>query len=95
MKKLVIIVVAFSLLIGCKKQEVVQSKNKVATTFVKPKNPLNGLKYADTLDPYCKMSILKYGVSDTAKVKGSLYGFCSSMCKQEFLKKPETYLVKK
>ncbi len=95
MKKYMIIVVAFSLLIGCKKQEVVQIKNKVATSFVKTQNPLNGLQYSDTLDPYCKMSIIKYGVSDTTKLNGDLYGFCSTMCKQEFLKNPNTYLSKK
>jgi YHS domain-containing protein len=95
MKKYIIIVVAFSLFLGCKKQEVVQSKNKVATSFVKPHNHLNRLQYADTLDPYCKMSIVKYVVSDTTKINGDLYGFCSTMCKQEFLKNPNTYLPKK
>jgi YHS domain-containing protein len=40
------------------------------------------------------MDIVKYGVSDTVTYKGKLYGFCSKMCKDEFLKTPEKYLAK-
>ncbi|MEG0528979.1 MAG: YHS domain-containing protein [Bacilli bacterium] len=31
-------------------------------------------------------------LSSTATYKGKTYGFCSSMCKDEFLKNPEKYI---
>lgn len=43
------------------------------------------LKFAQETDPVCEMSI-KDGVADTATVKGKLYGFCSSECKDSYVK---------
>lgn len=44
-----------------------------------------GLKFAQDTDPVCEMSI-KDGVADTATVNGKLYGFCSPVCKEDFVK---------
>lgn len=93
MKKIVYIMLSLLILTSCKKEEV--KKEMKETSFEKPKNPLNDLKYANTIDFYCNMDINKFGVSDTVTYKGKLYGFCSTMCKDEFVKTPEKYLAKK
>jgi len=93
MKKIVYILVSFLILSSCKKEEV---KNEVKKTiFKKSESSLNDLKYANTIDFYCKMNINEFGVSDTVTYKGKLYGFCSKICKEEFIKTPEKYLAKK
>lgn len=86
---LILFVVAF----GCHKKET--NRIKETENLIDKKNPLNQLKYANTIDFYCKMDITKYGVSDTTTYKGNLYGFCSPMCKHKFLMEPETYLNRK
>ncbi len=35
------------------------------------------------------------GIEDTCHYKNKVYGFCSKECKDEFLKKPESYLTAK
>ncbi len=93
MKNIVYILLLVLVLSSCKKEE---SKKEVKeTSFEKPTNALNNLKYNNKIDFYCQMDIVKYGVSDTVTYKGKLYGFCSKMCKDEFLKTPEKYLAKK
>ena len=46
---------------------------------------------ASTDDLVCGMSV-KDGVGDTATYNGKLYGFCSSGCKEDFLKEPARYI---
>lgn len=50
---------------------------------------ITGLKFAQDTDPVCEMSI-KDGVADTATVNGKLYGFCSPVCKEDFVKNAAT-----
>lgn len=38
-------------------------------------------------DPSCGMPV-SAGIEDTAHYSGKIYGFCSSECKQQFLKNP-------
>lgn len=96
MKKIVYIMVSLLILSSCKKEEVKKEmKEEKEVGFEKPSNPLNDLKYDNKIDFYCNMDITKYGVSDTVSYKGKLYGFCSKMCKDEFVKTPEKYLAKK
>lgn len=45
-------------------------------------------------DPVCDMMLKQGDVSDTASYQGKMYGFCSSGCKEEFLKNPGQYLNK-
>ncbi|MFY7730768.1 MAG: DJ-1/PfpI family protein [Flavobacterium sp.] len=49
---------------------------------------------ASTIDPVCNMSVAT-GHSDTTLYKNNVYGFCSHMCKESFVKEPERYLSKK
>lgn len=48
-------------------------------------------KVVNTEDPICHMEIPKY-MKDTAVYKGKTYGFCNSMCKDEFKKNPKKYV---
>lgn len=95
MKK-VVLAAALAVLASCKKEEPKHVHTvKENTAVIEPENPLNKLKYENKIDYYCKMDITKYGVSDTITYKGRLYGFCSTVCKDEFMKKPEEYLAAK
>jgi YHS domain-containing protein len=49
---------------------------------------------ADKKDLVCGMPAFRY-LGDTANYNGKIYGFCSKDCKDEFLKDPASYLVKK
>ncbi|WP_353164781.1 YHS domain-containing protein [Empedobacter brevis] len=43
------------------------------------------------VDPICGMKTADH-LSDTVTYQGKIYGFCSAMCKEEFLKNPEKHL---
>ena len=42
-------------------------------------------------DPICGMKTADH-LSDTTTYNGKTYGFCSTMCKDEFLKNPEKHI---
>ncbi len=42
-------------------------------------------------DPVCHMKTADH-LSDTIQYKGQVYGFCSSLCKEEFKKNPDSFL---
>ncbi len=42
------------------------------------------------LDPICQMKTAEH-LSDTVTYEGKLYGFCSTSCKNTFLKEPKKY----
>jgi hypothetical protein len=48
----------------------------------------------NTKDFACGMPVTA-GISDTCHYEGKAYGFCSTECKNEFLKDPKKYLVTK
>jgi len=48
-------------------------------------------KVVNEEDPVCQMKTAEH-LSDTLTYKGQVYGFCSSMCKDEFKKTPDSYL---
>lgn len=59
--------------------EEMKSATKLDVTVVNDKDPICGM---DT----------KEHLSDTITYKGNVYGFCSTMCKEEFLKNPEKHI---
>ena len=99
MKKFLLIA-AIAAVLSCNKKEKKAHphdhphKMESETMYKDPKNPLNKLTYASNIDFSCNMDVSKYGVSDTVTYKGKLYGFCSSVCKDDFMKKPDEYLAK-
>lgn len=52
------------------------------------------VKFDLAKDPVCNMPVTA-GIEDTSHYKDKVYGFCSKECKDEFLKDPAAYLVKK
>lgn len=72
----------------------VSPSNPHESKAIKLESPLNDLVYTSNKDLYCNMDIIKYGVSDTLTYKGKLYGFCATMCKEQFEKDPEHFLSK-
>ena len=50
---------------------------------------------ASAKDYVCGMDVEDGAIADTASYQGKLYGFCSTECKAEFIKSPETYLAQK
>lgn len=88
------LILCMAIVFSCNKKEERNHPHPVKETMaINPENPLNKLKYHNKVDYYCKMDV-KLGVSDTVTYKGNLYGFCSKMCKEGFLEKPEEYLAK-
>ncbi|WP_456312080.1 YHS domain-containing protein [Pseudomonas shirazensis] len=99
MKKFLLIAL-IATVISCNKKEEKKHPHdhphamETEEVYKDPKNPLNKLTYASKIDFSCQMDISKYGVSDTVTYKGKLYGFCSSVCKEDFMTKPDEYLAK-
>ncbi len=60
-------------------------------TALHPELVFKGLKYDSPKDLSCGMPVTA-GVTDTAHYNGKLYGFCSKVCKENFLKNPTTAL---
>jgi YHS domain-containing protein len=90
---IVLIAAAFS----CNQpKSVITEKEMETDTAVKDsaKNSLAKLDFAVKKDLSCGMPV-SAGVSDTATYKGKLYGFCAKECKEDFLRDPETHIVKK
>lgn len=52
------------------------------------------LELVSDIDPVCQMSVAD-GYADTTLYHGNVYGFCSHMCKESFVKEPLTFLNKK
>jgi YHS domain-containing protein len=72
------------------------SAEHTATTTPVPDTKSVNVKLSElgsTKDFVCGMPLEEGGVSDTASFENKLYGFCSSECKAEFLKSPQTYLA--
>jgi YHS domain-containing protein len=84
-------------LFACKNSNnvrVTETTHKDSTTVAIPKQPFDGIEFASKMDMACGMP-LTAGVQDTAHYNGKVYGFCSSECKSDFLKAPETFLSSK
>lgn len=93
MKSVSIIVAVFALtMVACKKENMEVKKvdhskmhsangEKLSVAVVNEEDPICGMKTAEFL-------------KDTANYKGKTYGFCNSMCKDEFKKNPKKYEVK-
>lgn len=51
------------------------------------------VKVDNKIDPICNMNTDEH-LSDTIHYNNKVYGFCSTSCKEEFSKNPESYLEK-
>lgn len=60
----------------------------------KPAPKITVEELALAVDPFCNMSLKEHPIADMGEHEGKKYGFCSSYCKDEFLKDPAKYLAK-
>ena len=87
MKKLqnfLLALLALFLIVGCGNSHQDESAKKIELTLQ---------QLSATVDPVCKMSLEQHVISDTTTYEGKLYGFCSSGCKEDFLKDPTKYVA--
>lgn len=76
---------------SCSQQEEKKVETPMATadsSVYTPAMVVNEKDYA------CGMPVTA-GISDTTHYDGKAYGFCSTECKDEFLKDPKKYLATK
>ena len=75
-----------------------QPKDEAKTDSPKPAEQKIDIKLsqlATEKDLVCGMTVEEGAIADTASFNGSIYAFCASECKEEFLKEPEKYLSQK
>ncbi|MFZ9239570.1 MAG: YHS domain-containing protein [Chitinophagaceae bacterium] len=91
MKHILFTGLIFTALLACNQQEEKQAEMPMATVDSPKFTPamvVNEKDYA------CGMPVTA-GISDTCHYEGKAYGFCSTECKNEFLKDPKKYLAAK
>lgn len=95
MKSIYIIAGIFALtIVSCKKENIEVKKVKHSKMMHSTANTEKfNVKVVNKEDPICGMKTAEY-LKDTANYKGKTYGFCNSMCKDEFKKDPEKYAIK-
>lgn len=49
------------------------------------------VEVTNEIDPVCGMKTSEH-LSDTVHYHAKVFGFCSSLCKEEFLEEPEKYI---
>jgi YHS domain-containing protein len=81
-------------LLGACNRQNNKTNNDVPATSQSQSTPYKNIEFASDKDLVCGMP-LKYGVGDTAHYEGKIYGFCSTVCKDEFLKSPASYSASK
>lgn len=90
MIKFFIILLSFSfLLVSCsnkapKEKEQPQAK-EMADVVHHNSIDITAIQFASKKDTICGMPI-KMGVADTLNIKGKIYGFCATECKEAFKK---------
>ncbi|KQT22932.1 ATPase P [Chryseobacterium sp. Leaf405] len=91
MKSKIILTALLSVSLMACAQETPKVKHKKAKTVAKIDTKT--VKFANAVDPICHMPT-EPEMKDTAVYKNKTYGFCSSLCKDEFKKNPEKYVQK-
>lgn len=76
-------------LLSCAKEPQVKYKNNMSSS----KENIKNVQVVNEEDPICHMKTAEF-LKDTAVYKNKTYGFCSSYCKDEFKKNPESYAQK-
>ena len=95
MKK--IITFSLVLLVACNSQNSGNKKEPVSQTASKDSITVStaisdSLKVDNKKDPICGMPV-KGNINDTTLYQGKLYGFCSTECKEDFLKNPKEHIA--
>lgn len=94
MKKIIITAAVLATTIFSCKENLKETEVKVADEHSNHATKKLDVKVDNAIDPVCDMETAHH-LSDTIHYGGKIYGFCSSGCKEEFAKNPETYLKEK
>ena len=94
MKRILAISILLAACTSHSQKENAATGTKDTTSFQAPVNPYKNITFASTKDLNCGMP-LSAGIGDTAHYKGKIYGFCSTECKDDFLKNPSAHLASK
>ena len=94
MKRILAISILLAACTSHSQKENAAASTKDTTGFQAPVNPYKNITFASTKDLNCGMP-LSAGIGDTAHYKGKIYGFCSTECKDDFLKNPTAHLASK
>ncbi|AZA78993.1 YHS domain-containing protein [Chryseobacterium sp. G0186] len=90
MKSPIILTALLSIaLLSCAKEPQVKHKSNMSSS----KENIKNVQVVNEEDPICHMKTAEF-LKDTAVYKNKTYGFCSSYCKDEFMKNPESYVQK-
>lgn len=78
---------------SCNKEQAKQEEFEVQHVSHEEMKAVKKLDVAvvNEIDPICGMKTADHLI-DTANYEGKTYGFCSTMCKEEFLKNPESHI---
>ncbi len=79
---------AGALFFGNAKQPVTNFSNH---TTAAADTSIKKINLASKKDPVCGMSV-EHRYADTATHNNKVYGFCSKMCKSDFVKDPKKYI---
>ena len=94
MKSIYIILGIFAItVVSCKKENMEVKKVDHSKMMHGTSGDKLNVAVVNEEDPICGMKTAEH-LKDTANYKGKTYGFCNSMCKDEFKKDPEKYAVK-
>jgi YHS domain-containing protein len=72
--------------------------NEMSGTVPAPEtkeSDINSSILSDNMDHVCGMTVQTGSIADTTTYNGKVYGFCSTECKEAFVKEPQTYLTQK
>ena len=93
MKKMVAFwMLSCAIMITACNQQSKSSSNATPAATHDEKEALKNIKVDNSNDLVCGMS-LTAGIGDTAHYNGKVYGFCSTGCKDKFVKSPTEYLA--
>ena len=77
-------------LFSCSKEKEFDVEANVAQQEMNSEKALD-VKVVNELDPICGMTTADH-LNDTVTYQGKTYGFCNTLCKEEFLKDPEKHI---
>ncbi len=92
MKKNIFCILSCAILITACNQQNKSTNNETPAASHDAKEAFKNIKVDNTNDLVCGMS-LTAGIGDTAHYDGKVYGFCSTGCKDKFVKKPTDYIA--
>ncbi len=75
MKSLIILSIAAFILCSCKNEKAQDTKTST----------VSNITVVNETDPICQMRVKEH-LSDTAMIDGQVWGFCSIVCKEKYLK---------